>query len=150
MLATRHLVFEPRAFVRLTRLALPSLVMFIVGLWQISGPSFWRDEAATMSAIRRPIPVLWQMLGKTDVVHSSYYLLMWPLVRVLGTSELGARLPSVVAVAAAAGGVAAIGRRLASERAGLAAVLIFALLPVASRYGQGARANLRDLEPLLA
>jgi mannosyltransferase len=135
----RDLVFEPRAFVRLTRLALPSLVMFIAGLWQISGPSFWRDEAATMSAIRRPLPVLWQMLGKTDVVHSTYYLLMWPLVRVLGTSELGARLPSVVAVAAAAGGVAAIGRRLASERAGLAAGLTFALLPVASRYGQEAR-----------
>jgi ABC-2 type transport system permease protein len=135
----RDLVPERRPFMRLIRLALPSFVMFIVGLWRISGPSFWRDEAATMSAIRRPLPVLWQMLGKTDVVHGAYYLLMWPLVRVLGTSELGARLPSVVAVAAAAGGVAAIGRRLASERAGLAAGLAFALFPVASRYGQEAR-----------
>ena len=132
-------MFERRAFVRLIRLVLPSLVMLVVGLWRISGPSFWRDEAATMSAIRRPLPVLWQMLGTTDVVHSTYYLLMWPLVRMLGTSELGARLPSVVAVAAAAGGVAAIGRRLASERTGLAAGLTFALLPVASRYGQEAR-----------
>jgi mannosyltransferase len=135
----RDLVPERRPFMRLIRLALPSFVMFIVGLWRISGPSFWRDEAATMSAIRRPLPVLWQMLGKTDVVHGAYYLLMWPLVRVLGTSELGARLPSVVAVAAAAGGVAAIGRRLASERAGLAAGLAFALFPVASRYGQEVR-----------
>jgi mannosyltransferase len=72
-------------------------------------------------------------------VHGAYYLVMWALVRVLGTSELGARLPSALAVTAAAAGVAAIGRRLASEQAGLAAGLTFALLPVASRYGQEVR-----------
>jgi mannosyltransferase len=105
----------------------------------IDGASFWRDEAATLSAARRPLPVLWHMLGKTDVVHGMYYLLMWPVVRAVGSSELAVRLPSALAVSAAAAGVAAIGGRLASERTGLASGLIFAILPVISRYGQEAR-----------
>lgn len=120
-------------------LALPACVMLAVALWDIGGASFWRDEAATLSAVRRPLPELWSMLGHTDVVHAVYYLLMWAVVRVLGASELGARLPSAVAMSVAAGAVTAIGRRLISSRAGLAAGLSFAFFPVASRYGQEAR-----------
>jgi mannosyltransferase len=113
--------------------------MLGLALWSISGPSLWRDEASTLSAIRRPLPELWHMLGRTDAVHGLYYLLMWYEARLLGMSELGLRLPSAIAVTATALGVAALGRRLVSSRAGLLAGLIFALLPVSSRYGQEAR-----------
>src|SRR5260370_10662770 len=81
----------------------------------------------------------WRMLDHADVVHGLYYLILWPLVRVLGFGELGARLPSAVAMAGAAAGVTAIGRRLLSPRIGLAAGLTFAALPLTSRYGQEAR-----------
>jgi mannosyltransferase len=113
--------------------------MFSVAICGITGPSFWRDEAATLSAVRRPLPRLWYFLGRTDVVHGLYYLMMLPVARVLGTGELAMRLPSAVAVAAAAGGTAAVGARLVSERAGLAAGLMFVAFPVTSRYGQEAR-----------
>ena len=117
----------------------PPVLMACVALWSISGASLWRDEASTLSAIRRPLPQLWHMLGHTDAVHGLYYLLMWPVARVLGTTAADVRLPSAIAVSAAALGVAGLGRRLVSPRAGLLAGLMFVLLPVTSRYGQEAR-----------
>jgi len=121
------------------RLTVPPLVMFLTALWKINGPSFWRDEAATLSAVRRPLPQLWHFLARTDVVHGAYYLLMLPVTRILGTSELAVRLPSALAVAAATAGISAIAARLVSERAGIVAGLMFVVFPVASRYGQEAR-----------
>jgi mannosyltransferase len=118
---------------------MPPVLMLGLAVWSISGASFWRDEASTLSAIRRPLPELWHMLGRTDAVHGLYYLLMWAVARVLGMSELGVRLPSAIAVSVAALCVTAVGRRLVSARAGLMAGLFFALLPVTSRYGQEAR-----------
>jgi len=81
-------------------------------------------------------PTFWPR--DTDAVHGAYYLLMH-LITEFGQSELIARLPSALAAALAAGGIAIIGRRLVSTRAGLLAGLIFALLPVVSRYAQEAR-----------
>jgi mannosyltransferase len=128
-----------QAYLRFARLTAPPLAMFGMAWWEISGASFWRDEAATLSAVRRPLPDVWHFLARTDAVHGLYYLLMFPVVRMLGSSEPDVRLPSALAAAAAAAGVAAIAARLVSEQAGLAAGLMFAVFPVASRYGQQAR-----------
>ncbi|MEV5721936.1 glycosyltransferase family 39 protein [Amycolatopsis mediterranei] len=70
---------------------------------------------------------------------ADYYLLMWPIVHAFGTAEVVLRLHSALAMTAAAAGVAALGRRLHSPRAGLLAGLAFAVLPQVSRYGQEAR-----------
>lgn len=118
---------------------LPPAVAFIVSLWGITTPSFWRDEAATIAAIKRPLGDLIRMLGNVDAVHGAYYLMMWPIAHVLGTGALVLRLPSAVAVAIGAAAVAATGRRLISSSAGLSAGLIYAVLPAVSRYGQEAR-----------
>ena len=118
---------------------LPPAVAFLVSLWGITAPSFWRDEAATISAIKRPLGDLIRMLGNVDAVHSAYYLMMWPIAHVLGTGALVLRLPSAVAVAVGTAAVAATGRRLISPWAGLSAGLIYAVLPVVSRYGEEAR-----------
>jgi len=99
---------------------LPPVVTFVIMLWGITGASYWRDEAATMSAVQRSFGNLLQTLGNIDAVHGAYYILVWPLVRIGGTGELVTRLPSAVAVAGAAAAVAALGRRLVSPRAGLA------------------------------
>ena len=120
-------------------MALPPLVTFVVMLWGISGASYWRDEAATMSAAQRPLGNLLRTLGNIDAVHGAYYMLIWVMVRIGGTGELVTRLPSAVAMAVAAAAVAALGRRLISLRAGLAAGLVFAVLPEVSLYGQDAR-----------
>src|SRR5262245_42360197 len=118
---------------------LPSAVAFLVCLWGIATPSYWRDEAATIAAIKRPLGDLIAMLGNVDAVHGAYYLMMWPIEHVLGSGELVLRLPSAVAAAVAAAAVAATARRLVSPWAGLAAGLLYAVLPVTSRFGQEAR-----------
>ena len=120
-------------------LVLPGLATFAVTMWGIGSASFWRDEAATLSAMRRPLAELVRMLVHVDAVHGAYCLLMWPLAHVAGMSELVLRLPSAAAMAGAACGVAACGRRLGCWQAGLCAGLVFAALPMTSRYGQEAR-----------
>ncbi len=120
-------------------LLLPPIAALGMALWGITTPSFWRDEAATISAISRPFGELVKMLGNVDAVHGLYYMMMWPIAHVLGTGALVLRLPSAVAAAVAAGFIAAIGRRVVSPWVGLAAGLLFAVLPVATRYAQEAR-----------
>lgn len=118
---------------------LPALTTLAVTSWRISGPSFWRDEAATLSAAHRPFPALIRLLGHMDAVHGAYYMAMWLVVRVAGSSELVLRLPSALAMAAAAGLTTALGRRLVSPRAGLLAGLAFAGVPAVSWFAQDAR-----------
>jgi mannosyltransferase len=119
--------------------AVPPLVTFAVALWGITGSSYWRDEAASLSAAERPLGNLVRMLGHVDAVHGAYYVIIWAVVRIGGAGELATRLPSALAMAAAAAAVTALGRRLVSPRAGLAAGLVFAILPEVSWYGQEAR-----------
>ena len=90
---------------------LPPVAMFAMGLWRITGPSYWRDEAATMTAVQRPFPEILRMMGNIDAVHGVYYMIIWAVVRLGGTGELVTRLPSAVAMACAAAAVAALGRR---------------------------------------
>lgn len=120
-------------------LAVPPAVTAAVMLWGIATPSYWRDESATLSATDRSIPQLLRMLGRVDAVHGFYYLLLWPVVHFVGTREFETRLPSAIAMAAAALGIAAIGRRLRSRRAGLYAGLVFAVMPLVTLQGHDAR-----------
>ena len=120
-------------------IALPPAVTLVIMLWGITGASYWRDEAATMSAAQRPFGNLLRTLGNIDAVHGAYYMIIWVMVRLGGTGELVTRLPSALAMAGAAAAVAALGRRLVSARAGLASGLLFAVLPEISLYGQDAR-----------
>jgi len=120
-------------------MAIPPLATFVIMVWGIRGPSYWRDEAATLSAAQRPFGNLLRTLGNIDAVHGAYYVLIWVMVRIGGTGELVTRLPSAVAMAVAAVAVTALGRRLISLRAGLASGLVFAVLPQVSLYGQDAR-----------
>jgi mannosyltransferase len=117
----------------------PSACALVVCLIGIDSASFWRDEAATLDAEARPIPALLRMLTQVDAVHGVYYLLLWPVVHVFGGPEFAVRLPSALAMAAAAHGIGLLGSRLHSRRAGVYSGLTFALLPQVSRYGQEAR-----------
>ena len=119
---------------------LPAAVTLLAGLYRISGPSFSKDETATLAAVHRSFPQLIRLLGHVDVVHGAYYVLIWVVVRAFGgSSELIVRLPSALAMAAAAYVITLLGRRLASGWAGLAAGLTFAILPSVSSYAQDAR-----------
>lgn len=129
----------PAQGIRDPALLVPAAVTLAIMLWGITAPSYWRDEGDTVSAVSRTLPQLIRMLGRVDAVHGTYYLLLWPVAQVFGTGELATRLPSALAMAGAALGVAAIARRLGSRRAAWSAGLVFAVLPVVSQQGHDAR-----------
>jgi mannosyltransferase len=118
----------------------PAVVALVAGLYRIGTPALWRDEAATISASRRPLGDLLRMLTHVDSVHSLYYLIMHLVTSVLGTGAVAVRLPSALAIAATAGLIAVLGRRLAGTAVGVAAGLLLGLSnPVITRFAQEAR-----------
>ncbi|WP_344957247.1 glycosyltransferase family 39 protein [Actinomadura miaoliensis] len=128
----------PSRAVRLMPL-LPALVALAVTLAGIGGPSFWLDESATVSLAGRPVADMLRVFDDLDLVHAPYYLIMRPWAAVFGTGEVSLRLPSALATAAAAAGVAVLGRRCHGPLAGLLAGLAYAGGVTVSRYGQEAR-----------
>ncbi|MFD6974442.1 hypothetical protein [Streptomyces sp. NPDC059949] len=120
--------------------SVPFLWTLALGLWGLSrDDSVWRDEAATWQVAGRSAGDIWNMLGNVDAVHGLYYLLMHGLFEVFGASTTTLRLPSVLAVAAAAACVALIGRRLGGLWTGLGGGLALGLLPAVQFYLQEGR-----------
>ncbi len=118
---------------------LPAAVTAVVVAIGLTVPSYWRDEGATVAAVHRPLGALVRMLGHVDAVHGTYYLLLWPVAQLFGTGEVALRIPSLIAMAVAAGLITATGRRIASPTVGVLAGLIFAVSPTVSEFGQMAR-----------
>ncbi|MFJ6883752.1 hypothetical protein ACIQRC_02810 [Streptomyces californicus] len=119
---------------------IPAVWTVVLGLWGLSRQnSVWRDEAATWQVARRSTGDIVRMLEHVDVVHSLYYLCMHGLFAGLGPSTTVLRLPSVLAIAAAAACVALIGHRLAGAYVGLGAGLVLGLLPAVQFYLQEGR-----------
>jgi mannosyltransferase len=120
---------------------LPALVAFGFGLWRLTGPGMWRDEAATYSTARRSVPQIWHLTSQVDAVHFLYYFLIHLDFAVFGASTVTLRAPSVLAGAGTAALLAAVGNRLAGPRAGLLAGLFWAVLPQTSRQMQEGRST---------
>jgi mannosyltransferase len=106
-----------------------SLLAFIYSAFGIKTPSFWVDEAATISAISRSSDDLWRMLGNIDAVHGFYYLLMKPWADTVGFTEAWLRLPSAIAIGLSAGFLYALARRLGGSPYAAVATAIFIILP---------------------
>lgn len=102
-------------------------------------PSLWFDEAATISAATRSVPELWRMLGNIDAVHGLYYLLMHGWLSVVPATEFWVRVPSCLAVGAAAAGVVVLARSYASRTVAVTAGVVFAILPRTTWAGVEAR-----------
>ncbi|MFC5724501.1 glycosyltransferase family 39 protein [Streptomyces gamaensis] len=120
--------------------AVPAAVMLALGTWGITRQgSMWRDEAATWQVSHRSLAEILRLLHEVDLVHGLYYVIVHALFAVFGDSLWTLRLPSVLAMTAAAALTARLGARLAGPRAGLAAGLAFALLPSVQQYAQEGR-----------
>ncbi|WP_348651005.1 glycosyltransferase family 39 protein [Micromonospora sp. WMMA1947] len=117
----------------------PGLLTLVVTLAGIGHAQPWRDELATWSAATRPLPDLIRMTRTIDAATGPYYLLAHGWTALAGTSPTALRLPSALAMAVAAALTARLGAVLVGRRAGLLAGVLFAVLPVTSRYGQEAR-----------
>ena len=103
-------------------------------------PSFWYDEAATISAsYSRSLGQLWQMMGNVDAVHGLYYVLMHGWFTIFAPTEFWSRVPSGLAVGGAAAGVVVLGKQFSSRTVALSAGVICAILPRATWAGIEAR-----------
>ena len=119
--------------------ALPALVAWSLcalggGASQLRGDELCTWWAATLSP-----PAFERLVGHVDAVLAPYYLFMRVWVGVFGDSEAALRAPSAVAMGACAGLISALGARLVDRTVGFRAALVFAVLPIVSRYGQEAR-----------
>ena len=111
----------------------------ISGAWA-SRPSLWFDEAATISAsASRTLPELWRMLSHIDAVHGLYYLLMHGWFTIFPPTEFWSRVPSALAIGAAAAGVTVFTRQFTLRGTAVCAGAVFAILPRSTWAGIEAR-----------
>jgi mannosyltransferase len=111
-----------------------------ISLGGAARPSFWYDEAATISAsYGRSLGQLWRMLGNVDAVHGLYYLLMHGWFQIFPPTEFWSRAPSALAVGGAAAGVVVLGRQLSTRTVAVASGVVFAILPRTTWAGIEAR-----------
>jgi mannosyltransferase len=111
-----------------------------VSLAGASRPSFWYDEAATISAsYSRSLAQLWHMLGNVDAVHGLYYLLMHGWFQIFPPTEFWSRAPSGLAIGAAAAGVVVLGKQFSSRTVAAASGVVCAILPRSTWAGIEAR-----------
>lgn len=125
-------VSAPPVARRLPRAATPVLIGLlglVIGLAGAGIPSVWYDEAATVSSSLRSWPQLLAEIGTVDLVHAAYYAGMHVWFDLVGYTPVTLRLPSAVAIAAAAALVVVLGRLVSRPRLGLIAGLVFVLLP---------------------
>jgi mannosyltransferase len=118
----------------------PMLVMTALAVTGAARPALWSDELMTWGMATAPWAQMFGVLKWVDITIAPYYVLIHLWVGVAGTSDLALRLPSILAMAGAAGLVGALGARLSTRRVGLYAGLLFAVLPNVTRYAQEARA----------
>ncbi|MBO0882918.1 MAG: glycosyltransferase family 39 protein, partial [Mycobacterium sp.] len=111
-----------------------------VSLGAAGRPSFWYDEAATISAAySRSLTQLWRMLGNVDAVHGLYYFFMHGWFQLFPPTEFWSRAPSGLAVGGAAAGLVILGKQFSSRTVALASGAICAVLPRATWAGIEAR-----------
>ncbi|HEU5418519.1 MAG TPA: glycosyltransferase family 39 protein [Streptosporangiaceae bacterium] len=128
------------ALARVAAPAAAAAAMAAAGLWGLARDSaMGNDEVATRWAAGLPLRQLALLLRHVDAVHGLYYLLVHAWLAV-GSSPAVLRIPSVLAMTAAAALLVILGRRLTgSAAAGLLAGLIMAMTPVITYYAQTAR-----------
>jgi mannosyltransferase len=112
---------------------------FLVGAAWAGRPSAWYDEAATRSAVVRPVDELPDLLANIDAVHGLYYLVASGWAVVAGDSITALRVLSALGLGATAALTACLARRLATPATSWAAGLSVVLLPGMSWAGVEAR-----------
>ena len=126
---------------------IPGVFGLVTGGYRVGVPPIWGDEGVTKEMAARSVSELLATMPHDDAVHGAYYLVVHVVETVAGSSTATVlRLPSVVAMGVAAAFTALIARRLAALAGspnpaitGLAAGVLFALLPTVVRYAQEAR-----------
>jgi mannosyltransferase len=101
----------------------------LVGAAWAWSPSIWYDEAATLSAVRRPFPDMLDLTGHVDAVQGLYYVLAKSWTALAGDSITSLRLLSALGLGITAALTMRLTGRLSTPTAALVAGLAVVLLP---------------------
>jgi 4-amino-4-deoxy-L-arabinose transferase-like glycosyltransferase len=101
--------------------------------------SFWLDEATTWGIVSHGLGHVLSTVPRTESTPPLYYVLAWLWAQLFGTGEVGLRSFSALCGTLTIPVMWAVGRRLASERIGLAAASLTAVNPLLFWYSQEAR-----------
>ena len=115
-----------------------SSLLVIAGSWI---PSLWGDEAASIMSARREWSSLFGMLGTVDAVHGLYYAALHWWIDLAGTSPFAVRLPSGLAVGAAAAGLYLLVRRRADRTTAIVAAILLTVMPRVAHVATEARSG---------
>jgi mannosyltransferase len=115
------------------------LLMLVVALIGATRAVLSWDEVTSADVAGRSASQIWAVLRNVDAVFGPYYFLLHYWTGAVGDSVLDLRLPSILAMAGAAGVAAELARRLYSPLTGFVTGLIFVLLPNTTRYAAEAR-----------
>lgn len=120
----------------------------IVGLYRLSSPSIWFDEAYTWYIVSGDWPRFWHEAARGNDCGGFVYALILKLWTIpFGHGEISLRLPSVLSAAATATVLVQIGKELHSLRAGLFMAVLAVFHPEVIIWSRQARAY--SLEILL-
>ena len=116
---------------------IPSGFTLIITLWGLTRVPLWLDELVTLDAVTEG-----PFAYTHDMMHVPWYVFMW--VWTFGGSVVAdswLRLPSALFMTLATFFVAVTAKEVGGRRSGLAAGIVFALVPGVSRFGQETRST---------
>jgi 4-amino-4-deoxy-L-arabinose transferase-like glycosyltransferase len=105
----------------------------------VGSQSYWLDEALAVRELHLSFGTMLSSIGTNEPNPPLFFVLAWPWVKVLGTSEAGLRSLSVLAGTAMIPIAYFCGRELISRRAALLAAAFVTVNPFMIWYSQEAR-----------
>lgn len=121
-------------------LALIVLLGAALRFYELGGPSLWNDELSSWRRASYDTVAKVITKGTIDDVHPPGYYLLLHFVQKVGDSEWMLRLPSAIAGVASLVVIFLLGRRLWSDKEGLIAAGLMAVLWAPIHYSQETRA----------
>jgi uncharacterized membrane protein len=123
------------------RRALPVLVLMAIGLALRLDVTrgIWVDEATSIAQARMPFDTMIENIRTTDVHPPLHHTVLWLTVRLIGSSQLAVRIPSIIAGTLLIGALYMAGREFYDRRAGLVAAALGTVAPFMVWYSQEAR-----------
>jgi len=119
------------------------LILTVAALLRFGGldnQSLWNDELHTWEAVHREsLSEVFQKGIRVEVHPPLYFIFMYYWQKYVGDTETLLRLPSAVAGVLAVFAIYLVGRRLYSDREGLIAAALTAVMHCPIRYSQEAR-----------
>ena len=116
-----------------------AVLTLATGAIGLGTPSYWFDEAASLSAATRSPAELLTLVQSVDIVHASYYVLLSGWIQVFGPGEVAVRALSLLALAAASAGFVRFAHRFRGPYVAATAGLLFVALPGIAWAGAEAR-----------